>query len=197
MRIGDTRPTKVDVRLISATNADLMADVEKGGFREDLYYRLNVVNLHLPPLRERKDDLPLLVAHFVREQNKRFGTAIKGFSPEAMQAARTYHWPGNIRQLRNVIEGSMAMESGDTVSLDTIGQFIDASPAPKQETVVPQGGDVSDYASKLARFEIDYLRRILEETAGNVEAAAEIAEMNMATIYRKMKKYGLRKEDFS
>lgn len=197
MRIGDTRPTKVDVRLISATNADLLADVDAGSFREDLYYRLNVVNLHLPSLRERKEDLPLLVAHFVREQNKRFGTAIKGFSPEAMQAARAYHWPGNIRQLRNVIEASMAMENGETISLETISQFINAPELEKDETATPQTGEISDYASKLARFEIEYLSRILEETQGNVEAAAGIAEMNMATIYRKMKKYGLRKESFS
>ncbi len=103
-RIGDTTPTKVDVRILSATNSDLKQAVKNGGFREDLYYRLNVVNIHLPPLRERKADIPLLATHFIALQNKKFDTSIKGLSPEAMEAVLSYDWLGNIRQLKNVIE---------------------------------------------------------------------------------------------
>ncbi len=119
MRIGDTAPTKVDVRLISATNSELIKEVEQGTFREDLYYRLNVINLHLPPLRQRKADIPLLAAHFISLQNKKFKTAITGLSPEAQNAAADYSWPGNIRQLKNVIEACMTIETEQQIGLST------------------------------------------------------------------------------
>ena len=194
LRIGETRPTKVDVRIISATNADLIADVQKGTFREDLYYRLNVVNLHLPPLRERREDIPLLATHFIKQQNEKFGTQVKGLSAEALQAATAYPWPGNIRQLRNVIEATMAVETADTISLDSLAQFIDL---PAGVAVGPDDAEEGAYSTALARFEVDYLRDLLQRNKGNVEAAAREAGMNMATIYRKLKKYELRKEDFS
>jgi DNA-binding NtrC family response regulator len=187
-RLGETTPTKVNVRLISATNSDLQGDVAKGLFREDLFYRLNVINLHLPPLRERRDDIPLLVAHFIREQNDKFGTSCKGLTPEALEAACAYAWPGNIRQLRNVIEAAMTIESGQYLGLPALAQFIVIEGAGP---VMPQ----ADYDAALARFETEYLTRLLRKHAGNVEAAAAEAGMNMATIYRKLKKYGIRKKD--
>ncbi len=185
-RIGDTSPTRVDVRLISATNSDLEKEVEKGTFREDLFYRLNVINLHLPPLRQRKPDIPLLAAHFIVQQNKKFKTEISGLSPEAQQAAGDYSWPGNIRQLKNVIEACITIETEKQISLATLSQFIETDGAPV---------DSDDYNKALARFEIDYLRHLLSSVDGNIEEAAQKASMNMATIYRKLKKYGLRKED--
>ena len=194
LRIGETRPTKVDVRIISATNSDLMAEVRSGTFREDLYYRLNVVNLHLPPLRERREDISLLAAHFIRQQNEKFGTRIQGLAPEAHRAAEGFLWPGNIRQLRNVIEASMAMENGDYISLPVLAQFIEVP----TETEEDAGDDAEpDYSSALADFETRYLKELLRKTQGNIEAAAREAGMNMATIYRKLKKYALRKEDFN
>ncbi len=186
LRIGDTTPTRVDVRLISATNSDLEKEVEKGTFREDLFYRLNVINLHLPPLRQRRQDITLLAAHFISEQNKKFATAIKGFSPEALQAASHYAWPGNIRQLKNVIEACMTIETETQISLETLTQFIEIDTNP---------ADDDDYNRALARFEIDYLRQLISSVDGNIEEAAQKANMNMATIYRKMKKYGLRRQD--
>ncbi len=185
-RIGDTTPTRVDVRLISATNSDLEKEVEKGTFREDLFYRLNVINLHLPPLRQRKPDILLLASYFIRDQNRKFGTSINGLSPEAQQAATSYNWPGNIRQLKNVIEACLTIETESQIGLATLAQFIDI-----EET----GFSDDDYNHALARFEIDYLRQLLSAAGGNIEDAAAKAGMNMATIYRKMKKYGLRKED--
>jgi DNA-binding NtrC family response regulator len=182
----------VDVRLISATNSDLLADVRSGVFREDLFYRLNVMNIHLPPLRERREDIPLLAAHFIREQNAKFGTSIRGLAPDALKAAREFAWPGNIRQLQNVIEASMAMENDDTISLPVFAQFIDTG--TDLETAVA-GQTESDYAAALARFERDYLKGLLQKTGGNIEAAAREAGMNMATIYRKLKKYEIRRED--
>ncbi|HXV22163.1 MAG TPA: sigma-54 dependent transcriptional regulator [Desulfuromonadales bacterium] len=194
LRIGETRPTKVDVRLISATNADLLADVKSGAFREDLFYRLNVMNIHLPPLRERREDIPLLAAHFIRQQNARFGTSIRGLTPDALKAAKEFDWPGNIRQLQNVIEASLAMENGDYLSLPVLAQFIDTG---TDAETVDAGQAESDYAAALARFERDYLKGLLQKTGGNIEAAAREAGMNMATIYRKLKKYEIRREDLA
>ncbi len=185
-RVGDTAPTKVDVRLISATNSDLEQEVKSGTFREDLFYRLNVINLHLPPLRQRKADIPLLAAHFIGVQNKKFDTAIAGFSAEAQQAAIDCLWPGNIRQLKNVIEACMTIETEGQISLATLNQFIEVDGRSTND---------EDYTNALARFEIDYLRQLLTSVDGNVEEAAKKSSMNMATIYRKLKKYGLKKED--
>jgi DNA-binding NtrC family response regulator len=192
-RIGDTTPTKVDVRILSATNSDLKLAVKNGGFREDLYYRLNVVNIHLPPLRERKADIPLLAAHFIALQNKKFGTTVKGLSPEAMEAALAYEWSGNIRQLKNVMEACLAMESGDYIGLPVISQFIELPAADEELRTAPEEGE---YNRALSRFEIDYLKGLLRKNGGNIDAAAREAGMNMATIYRKIKKYNIRKEDY-
>ncbi len=188
LRIGDNKPTRVDVRIISATNSDLLAEVEKGTFREDLYYRFNVVNLHLPPLRERREDIPLVAAHFIGLQNEKFGTRIKGLAPEAARAAAAFSWPGNIRQLKNVIEACMTIEGEETIALGTLSQFIDI------EGLGSENGD-ADYSHALARFEVEYLRDLLQKHGGNIDDVARVAGMNMATIYRKLKKYGLKKGD--
>jgi DNA-binding NtrC family response regulator len=195
LRLGDTVPRKVDVRILSATNTDLKGATAAGSFREDLYYRLNAVNLHLPPLRERVADIPLLAAHFIRRQNAKFGTAVKGFSPDALAAASAHRWPGNIRELRNAVEGSLALESGDLISLAVLSQFIEC---PGQGADgEPERGDESGFAAAANRFEAEYFTALLRKTRGNVEAAAAEAGINLATIYRKMKKYGIRREDFA
>ncbi len=193
-RLGDTIPTKVDVRLLSATNTDLKLAVKSGTFREDLYYRLNVVNIQLPPLRERQADIPLLAAHFITLQNKKFGTRVKGLVPEAMEAALQFAWPGNIRQLKNVIEASMAMESGDYLTLPVLAQFIEVLLVAAESGA---GDEEGDYTRALSRFESEYLQGLLRKHRGNVEGAAREAGMNMATLYRKIKKYTIKKEDYS
>jgi DNA-binding NtrC family response regulator len=187
-RLGDTTPTKVDVRIISATNSDLTAEIAEGTFREDLFYRLNVINLHLPPLRERKEDIPLLAAYFIRKQNAKFGTDFNGLTPEAMEALRTYQWPGNIRQLCNVIEAAMTISSGNYIGLPILTQLIETN---QTRHAINQ----ADYSVALSGFETDYLTRLLRKHGGNVEDAAAEAGMNMATIYRKLKKYGINKKD--
>ncbi len=186
MPVGENQPVKVDVRLLSATNSDLAAEVAEGAFREDLYYRLNVINLHLPPLRERRQDILLLASHFIAKQNESFGTRIKGLSEEAQQAAAAFDWPGNIRQLKNVIEACMTIESEERISLEVLAQFISIDQHRSGE---------ADYSEALANFEIDYLKRLLREADGNIDEAARRAGMNMATIYRKLKKYGIKKSD--
>ena len=193
-RIGDPTPIRVDVRVLTATNAELQGEIRSGAFREDLYYRLNVVNIHLPPLRERREDIPLLAAHFVAQQNRKFGTAIHGLSPDAMEAVVRYDWPGNIRQMRNVIEASMAMESEEVITLPILSQFIDVLPDGGEfdsRGDVP-GGDEGDYTAALSRFEREYLVGLLTRHTWNIDAAAREAGMNMATVYRKIKKYGLK-----
>jgi DNA-binding NtrC family response regulator len=187
-RLGDTTPTKVDVRIISATNSELAAEVAAGTFREDLFYRLNVINLHLPPLRDRQEDIPLLTAHFIRQQNAKFGTDFKGVTPEAMQAMRHYRWPGNIRQLCNVVEAAMTISSGHYIGLPELSPLIETNqPGP--------AADPSDYSSALGQFETEYLTRLLRKHRGNVEEAAAEADMNMATIYRKLKKHGINRKE--
>jgi DNA-binding NtrC family response regulator len=187
-RLGDTTPTKVDVRIISATNSDLTAEVAAGTFREDLFYRLNVINLHLPPLRDRQEDIPLLAVHFIRQQNARFSTDIKGLTPEAMQALRLYEWPGNIRQLCNVIEAAMTIASGNYIGLPELTQLIETGK-------IDQTADQADYSSALGQFETEYLTRLLRKHGGNVEEAATEAKMNIATIYCKLKKYGINRKE--
>jgi DNA-binding NtrC family response regulator len=194
-RIGDTTPTRVDVRILSATNSDLKAAVKSGEFREDLYYRLNVVNIHLPALRERKTDIPLLSAHFIGLQNKKFGTHVKAFSPGALEAVCAYSWPGNVRELKNVIEASMAMEGTDFVTLPVLAQFIELPGSDSDAATFTD--DEGEYTRALSRFEMDYLKGLLRKNRGNIEAAAREAGMNMATIYRKIKKYNIRKDDYS
>jgi DNA-binding NtrC family response regulator len=196
-RLGDTTPTRVDVRVLSATNSDLKLAVKSGAFREDLYYRLNVVNIHLPALRERRDDIPLLAAHFIHLQNQKFGTSVKGFDKEAMQALCDFDWPGNIRQLKNVIEACMAMVGEDYICRETLAQFIEVVNCPG-ETAQFNGAESGEvpFNAALDRFEADLLKGLLKKHNGNIENAAREADMNMATIYRKIKKYGIRKEEY-
>lgn len=196
IRVGDTTPTRVDVRIISATNADLRESVRSGAFREDLYYRLNVINIHLPPLRERTDDIPLLIAHFVAQQNRKFGTSCRGFTPEALDLAIRFDWPGNIRQLKNAVEACMAIETEEHVTADTFSQILGIVYPPRPDDGEQGGGGESEYSQALARFETDYIRMLLARNRGNVEAAARDAGMNMATIYRKMKRYGIQRDEF-
>ncbi|MDD5286666.1 MAG: sigma-54 dependent transcriptional regulator [Desulfuromonadaceae bacterium] len=197
LRIGETKTTKVDVRLLSATNRDMKQAVKSGEFREDLFYRLNVVNIHMPPLREGIEDIPLLAAYFIKLQNEKFGAKIKGFEKDAMQALCNFDWPGNIRQLKNVIEACMAMESEGYISLEVLEQFLDVTKVSNDMLpITTEKGDELSYNMALGCFEIDLLKGLLRKHGGNIEAAAQEAGINMVTIYRKIKKYAIRKEDF-
>jgi DNA-binding NtrC family response regulator len=143
-------------------------------------------------LRERRADIPLLAAQFMSLQNSKFDLQMKGLDPEAMVAITCYDWPGNIREMKNVIEACMAMESGDYLTLQVLNQFIEI-PA-KNDAPAEDGGADGDYNAAMSRFEAEYLRGLLDRYQWNVEAAARDAGMNMATMYRKMKKYAIRKE---
>jgi transcriptional regulator with PAS, ATPase and Fis domain len=119
-RLGGTTATKVDVRIVAASNRDLPKMVREGVFREDLYHRLNVVELRLPPLRERKEDIPTLIGYFIQKYNREMGRSVQGVGPGVLEALKVYHWPGNIRQLRNAIERAMLFADGDALE---IGHF--------------------------------------------------------------------------
>jgi two-component system response regulator AtoC len=192
-RVGGDRVEHVDVRVVAATNRDLEALVKEGQFRDDLYYRLNVIPLRLPPLRERAGDLPALVDHFVRSFADRYGRSVPLPPPEVLAAARTYPWPGNVRELRNVCERA-ALMGWDAVA-PLLGQPVPpatglASPA---ELSLP----LLDARARLVeRFEREYLTRLLRLHRGKVGEVARAADIAERNLYEKMKAYGLSREDY-
>lgn len=183
--VGSARPVPVDIRLVAATNRNLRAWVDAGKFREDLFFRLNVVDINLPPLRERQGDLPLLCDAFVREYNPQLGRSILGIEPDAMAALAAYPWPGNVRELRNVIERMMVLAKGDRLTLaDVPGEVrAGASPAPR-----PSAGAL---AAAPEPEEAALIRRALAETKGNRTAASKRLGIPLRTLYRRIKTYGL------
>jgi len=189
-RIGDTKVIKVDVRIVSATNSDLQKAIKEGTFREDLYYRLNGITLYVPPLRERKEDIPLLATHFVATQNKIFNTNFSGFTNEAMNALINYHWPGNVRELKNVVSAVMALENQSFIGLETLKQFISFEEEFTESISTPEG----DYSVALVKFETDYFSKLLNKHNWNIELAAKEAGINSATLYRKIKRLQLKRE---
>lgn len=189
-RLGDTKTVKLNVRVISATNTDLPKAIKDGTFRDDLYYRLNGITLFIPPLRERKEDIPLLAAHFVSMQNKRFNTHCTGFTKEAMDVLVNYLWQGNIRELKNVVESAMALESEKYITLETLRQFIDIAKEETRDDLFVENGE---YNNALTKFETDYFSNLLITHNWNVEDAAKTAGVNVVTLYRKIKKYNLKK----
>ncbi len=188
-KIGETRPTKVDVRILAATNADLQKEMERGSFRDDLYYRLAVVRLRIPPLRERRTDIPLLASHFLDEMNHRFDTSVKGFTPEAYEVLIGYDWPGNVRELKNIIEAALAIESGSLIALEGLERLMDLD---QRQGVEGKTGEPETFGEAQGAFERQYFADLLRYAGNNVERAAERADINIATFYRKIKKYDLR-----
>ena len=178
--VGTTRADPVDVRLISATHRDLDAAMAEGQFREDLYYRLDVVSLTLPSLNERREDIPLLAAHFVHQLARKYGKSINGFAPDALEALATASWPGNIRQLLNVVEQSCALTSTPLIPLSLVQRALRV---PTMEALT--------YAEAKQRFERTYLVQLLKLTDGSVADAARIADRNRTEFYRLLQKHGL------
>ncbi|MBI2370867.1 MAG: sigma-54-dependent Fis family transcriptional regulator [Deltaproteobacteria bacterium] len=188
-RVGGRKTIKVDVRLIAATNLDLRRAIAQKGFREDLYYRLNVVPIHLPPLRERRDDIPLLVTHFLEKYNRRFRKELRGISKGALSFLVNYRWPGNIRELENLIERLVALSRGDNITLHDLPLNIFAS----DEDFV-QGHLGGEMTLKRARqeFERQYILRILEQAGWNQSEAARVLGVHRNTLVLKLQTLGLR-----
>ncbi|HYW68966.1 MAG TPA: sigma-54 dependent transcriptional regulator, partial [bacterium] len=183
--VGGTKPTKVDVRVVAATNADLDKAIKEGRFRADLYYRLNVIPITIPPLRERKDDIPLLVDHFL----ERFTGGAKRVSDSAMEILTAYDWPGNVRELENIIERAVILEDDDEVTAESLNVSIFPERMRKKARVSSEGA-LGVSGVTLDELEQRYLLQILEETGWKKKNAAEILGINPSTLYRKLQRYG-------
>jgi two-component system response regulator GlrR len=178
--VGAAQSIAVDVRIVSATHRDLDAAMEAGQFREDLYYRLNVVTLTLPPLSARREDIPLLANHFLQRLSTKYGKRLSGFAPEAIKALTTASWPGNVRQLFNVVEQVCALSSSPLIPLALV-----------QRALRVPSVEVQTYADAKQRFERDYLVGLLKLTDGNVADAARLADRNRTEFYRLLQKHEL------
>jgi two-component system, NtrC family, response regulator AtoC len=185
-RVGDTRDTQVDVRIITATHRDLHAETKAGRFREDLFYRLNVLPIHCPPLRERRDDIPLLIDHFVAKNNTRLGTSIRGLDTETRRLLYEYSWPGNVRELENTIERAMVLSEGEQIIAADLPERIREARDPVQVQLA--SGELS--VKKTTRIiEEILIRRALQKTKGNRTRAAEVLEISHRALLYKIKDY--------
>ena len=178
--LGSQQAVPVDVRIVSATHRDLEALIAAQGFREDLYYRLNVVNLHIPPLRERREDIAALAQHFVSTLSAKHGRNIVGFAADAMEALMRFDWPGNVRQLMNVVEQCCALCTTVRIPAALVARALRNKPV-----------EILSYAEAKDRFERDYLIQLMKITAGQVSEAARLAQRNRTEFYRLLQKHEL------
>ena len=183
--LGSSRPVPVDVRLIAATNRDLDAEVRDGRFREDLYYRLNVVHIELPPLRTRRDDIPRLVDHFLARYSEQYEVSPKRVAPDALAALVASEWPGNIRQLQNAIERAFALSAADVVTLDDLPPTVHGAPP------APPSRVAAESLPRLADAERDLIEAALRQAGGNKNEAARLLGIDRQRLYRKIEKYRL------
>jgi two-component system response regulator GlrR len=183
--LGSKKPVEVDVRVIVATNKDLQREVREGNFREDLYYRIHVIPITLPPLRDRKEDIPTLVDYFLEEFNQKMRITVKGLTPQAIQKLMLHDWPGNVRELKNTIEFAMAMTRNNVITDDLILQ-----------AKVKSTDKMKSLKEAKSEFEKEYLLNILALTQGNVSKASELAGKYRADFYQLLKKYQLKPEEY-
>jgi len=183
-RVGSTKSIASDARVLSATNKDLQAEIARGAFREDLYFRLAVVPIHVPPLRERSEDIPALARHFFELASARFGRRPKRLQPDALRALMAHRWPGNVRELKNLIERLMILAPGDEVAADDL-------PFAAAEPELPPDAPLKDARDD---FERRYILAALRRSRGNVTRAAERLGLERSNLYRKLKSYGIEVE---
>ncbi len=184
-RVGGEETLEVDVRVVTATNRDLEKEIAEGRFREDLYYRLNVVRIHVPPLRERKDDLPLMIAAFIKEFAEENGKTIEGIDSKARSVLYAYDWPGNVRQLRNCLESAVVMTSGTVITLDDLPPSIRAG-TDASSIRIPVG-------VTMAEAEKEVILQTLSAQNGNKSKTAEVLGIGRKTLHRKLDEYGMDK----
>jgi DNA-binding NtrC family response regulator len=178
-RVGSSRSRRVDVRILAATNADVRAEVAAGRFREDLFFRLNTVEIHLPPLRERRDDIPLLAGHFLKQFAARYRRPVTGFSPDGMRALLGYSWPGNVRELAHAIERATLLAEGDAVTAADLNFRAATDAAPKLDEMSLEEVERALITKALARHE------------GNVSLAAQALGLSRSALYRRLQRHGL------
>jgi len=188
MPVGESKPRHIDVRVIAATSRDLDRDVASGRFREDLFYRLDVFRVRVPPLRERRDDVPLLVDHFITHFRETLGKPVRTIADDALDRLVDHHWPGNVRELENVIERAMILADSDRI---TVADLPDGITAPRKRPSGPApSGDFSMRRAR-KRFETELIRRALDATGGNRTRAARLLEISHRALLYKIKEYGL------
>ncbi|MFO7914401.1 MAG: sigma-54 dependent transcriptional regulator [Candidatus Krumholzibacteriales bacterium] len=185
--VGGTRPIKVDVRLIAATNADLEENVKNGSFRPDLYYRLNVIPITIPPLRKRQSDIPLLVDHFLKKASEKTNQK-KTISKKALELMVEYDWPGNVRELENIVERAIVLQEGDRIMPHDLPDKIRFHSRSSRNIVL------DDTQMTLEELEKEYVISVLDETGWQKKKASEILGINASTLYRKIQRYGLKRE---
>jgi two-component system, NtrC family, nitrogen regulation response regulator NtrX len=185
--VGGSTSVRVDVRVLAATNKDLPAEIRAGRFREDLYFRLNVIPIFVPPLRDRAADVPLLARHFMDALAREYGRRVKILDAGAVAGLQRYDWPGNVRELRNVIERLMIMVPGETITAADVA-FLDGS-APSGD--LPADGDIAPLHEARDRFERDYILRALAARHGNISRTAEALGVERSNLYRKMRGFGI------
>ncbi len=184
--VGGNKTVEVDTRVILATNEDLAVAVEEGRFRQDLFYRVNVINIELPALRERNSDIPLLAHHFLQEVCEDAGKKVDGFTPEALEHMRRYRWPGNVRELQNVVERAVLLGKGDLIGVEDLSTSITSSAA--MTIPVTTGRTLKE---ALAGPERQIILEVLEANSWNRNATADALGINRTTLYKKMKRLGL------
>lgn len=187
-RIGEEKSFAVDVRIIAATAKNLASEVQKGTFREDLFYRLNVLPIHIPPLRERKEDLPILIEHFLQKHNQNHGLQIEGITPQALRFLVNYHWPGNIRELENIIERIMVLTDKQSIGAEDIPENIKTDPQERRDDF-----EENEYSiKKMERImEAKFIRKALGKTHGNKSRAAKLLEISYPALLSKIEEYGI------
>jgi DNA-binding NtrC family response regulator len=192
-RVGSNESIKIDVRLIAATNVDLQTLVHKGLFREDLYYRLNVIPLKIPPLRQRAEDIPLLAQHFLRLYRERMGKNVTDVSYAAINRLMKHDWPGNVRELENAIERAVAMAGGTSIDEEDLCDILDTagSPRPPAESLIDL-----PLPDRIEELEKKYFSELLRRFNGRTDLAAEKAGQSLRTLQRKLKNFGIRPDDF-
>lgn len=197
-RIGSTKEIDLDVRVISASNEDLQHLCDEGRFRKDLYYRLNVFPVTLPPLRERREDIPLLVTTFLEKLNKLYNKKISGITPKAMDLLMAYHWPGNIRELENVLERAYILETSDILEPSNLpGEFGIVSQIKDDSVVFDANRTLKELrAIESSRVEKIYLRTLLADFKGRIEATAKAAGISTRQLHKLLSKHQIKKEDF-
>ncbi len=192
-RVGGVRTLKVDVRLVAATNTDLRKQIEESSFREDLFYRLNVVTVRLPALRERVGDIPLLVDHFVEKYNQRLGKALQGVSGEALSVLAAYSWPGNVRELENVMERAVLFADTERIFCEHLPpELSHGRPPPGDEQSDPEVGLKEQVRAAVNQLERQLIYRALEQMNGNVTHTARVLKLSRKGLQLKMKELGLR-----
>ena len=194
VRVGGTKPYTFDVRIIAATNKDLARQIENGNFREDLYYRLNVVPVTVPPLRDRTADIPLLAGYFLKKSCRRLGKPVRGFTRGAIEVLSGYEWPGNVRELKNIVERIIILSDDTVVSAETVDAIVPGSRPDsglKNSKIFPADGS-RRLADMVAGFEKEILAGEYTKCSGNVSQMAKNLDTDRANLYRKLKKFGIK-----